>query len=100
MSDKGGPAEVLTDTPDADSYDPVWSKDGGKLAFTSDRGVDEDRRHNPDIWLIDLAHPDQPQQVTTNGSVDDCPAWDPSGDALYFRSNRGGDWGIWRVAVK
>jgi hypothetical protein len=100
VSDKGGDATNLTNDPDSDCYDPVYSKDGNMIAYVSDRGLDEDRHRNADIWIIDLAHPDQPIQVTTNGSVDDSPAWDPTGTAIYFRSNRGGAWGIWRVSVK
>jgi dipeptidyl aminopeptidase/acylaminoacyl peptidase len=100
MPDKGGLTHNLTNTPDSDNFDPVWSKDGSRIAFVSDRGLDEDRHHNRDIWYIDMAHPERPVQITTNGSVDDCPTWDPSGDAIYFRSNRGGEWGIWKIAVK
>jgi TolB protein len=100
MPDKGGLSQNLTNSPDSDNFDPVWSKDGSRIAFVSDRGLDEDRHHNRDIWVIDLAHPEQPIQITTNGSVDDSPAWDPSGDAIYFRSNRGGEWGIWKIGVK
>jgi TolB protein len=100
MPDKGGLSQNLTNSPDCDNFDPVWSKDGSRIAYVSDRGLDEDRHRNRDIWVIDLAHPEQPIQVTTNGSVDDCPAWDPSGDAIYFRSNRGGEWGIWKIGVK
>jgi Tol biopolymer transport system component len=100
MSDNGGSPQNLTNTPDVDEFDPIFSKDGTKLAFVSDAGVDEDRRHNWDIWAMDLAHPDRPTQITTNGSWDDHPAWDPSGNAIYFRSNRGGDWAIWRVSTK
>ena len=43
--------------------------------------------------------PERPVQVTTNGSHDDCPAWDPSGQTIYFRSNRGGEWAIWKIDV-
>jgi dipeptidyl aminopeptidase/acylaminoacyl peptidase len=100
MPDKGGLTHNLTNTPDSDNFDPVWSKDGSRIAFVSDRGLDEDRHHNRDIWYFDMAHPERPVQITTNGSVDDCPTWDPSGDAIYFRSNRGGEWGIWKIAVK
>lgn len=100
MSDKGGLPQNLTNTPDVDEYDAVWNRDGSKIAFVCDRGVDEEKRQNADIWVLDLAHPDQPIQVTTNASQDDCPAWDTSDNALYFRSNRGGDWGIWRVGVR
>ncbi|MDP9172325.1 MAG: hypothetical protein M3O30_00465 [Planctomycetota bacterium] len=108
IPDKGGPPVNLTNDPDSDCYDPVWSKEGSQIAYVSDRGVayisdrglDEDRRRNADIWIMDLANADKPIQVTTNGSVDDSPAWDPTGSAIYFRSNRGGRWGIWRIAVK
>lgn len=100
ISDKGGPAQDLTNLPEADNYDPAWSKDGSRVAFVSDRGVDENGRHNPDIWIMDLAHTDHPVQITTNGSIDDSPIWDPGGNAIYFRSNRGGVWGIWRIAVR
>lgn len=97
MSDRGGSAVNLTNTPEFDCFDPVWNKDGNKLAFVSDRGADADGRHNFDIWVLDLLHPDKPARVTANGSWDDSPAWDPTGKYLYFRSNRGGNWAIWRV---
>ncbi|HXE52377.1 MAG TPA: PEGA domain-containing protein [Tepidisphaeraceae bacterium] len=100
MSDRGGGAVNLTNLPEFDNFDPVWSKDGNKIAFVSDRGDDADGRHNFDIWVLDLLHPDKPSRVTSNGSWDDCPAWDSSGKYLYFRSNRGGSWGIWRISVK
>ncbi len=96
----GGIPENITNSPDADDFDGTWNHEGTKLAFTSDRGVDEEQRHNFDIWLMDLAHPGQPTQLTTNGSWDDCPVWDPSGKWIYFRSNRGGEWGIWKIAVR
>ncbi len=100
IPDHGGPPTDLTNDPDSDCYDPSWSKDGSQIAYVSDRGMDEDRNRNPDIWIIDLAHPDKPIQVTTNGSIDDNPVWDPSGNAIYFRSNRGGQWGIWKISIK
>lgn len=100
MSDQGGGAVNLTNTPEYDSFDPVWSDDGNRIAFVSDRGEDADHRHNLDIWLLDLAHPDKPRRITANGSQDDCPAWDVNGNYLYFRSNRGGNWAIWRIKLK
>jgi len=100
MSDRGGGAVNLTNSPEYDNFDPVWSKDGNKIAFVSDRGIDADGRHNNDIWVLDLLHPDKPARLTVNGSWDDCPAWDPGGKFLYFRSNRGGNWAIWRIDLK
>ena len=97
---EGGIAENLTNSPDTDEFDPAWNHEGTKLAYVSDGGTDEDRRHNYDIWIADLAKPGQPVQLTTNGSWDDSPVWDPSGNHIYFRSNRGGEWAIWKISVK
>jgi Tol biopolymer transport system component len=100
MSDRGSNARNLTDSPNIDEFDASWNRNGSKVAFTSDRGTDEDGRHQFDIWVIDMAHPETPKRVTTNASVDDCPVWDPTSNAIYFRSNRGGTWQIWKIGVK
>lgn len=100
ISDRGGPAENLTNSPDADETDPNWSKDGSRIVYACDRAADEEGRRNYDIWIIDLARPQQPIQITTNGSHDDCPVFDASGNSVYFRSNRGGEWAIWKIPVK
>jgi Tol biopolymer transport system component len=100
MSDRGGAPQNITNTPDVDEFDPAFSRDGSRLAFVSDAGVDEERRHNYDIWILDIARPDRPIQITTNGSLDDHPCFDPTGSSIYFRSNRGGEWAVWKVATK
>jgi TolB protein len=100
VPDGGGVPSLLTSATDADEHDPVWSRDGNRIAYVSDQGTDEDGTHNDDIWALDVEHPDRPVRITVNGSVDDCPAWDPGGRAIFFRSNRGGEWAIWRIAVK
>lgn len=100
VSDKGGAPENLTNTPEFDEFDAAWTRDGRRFAFACDRGQDSDGRHNFDIWIMDLTKPGEPQQVTVNGSVDDQPLWDPAGDGIYFRSNRGGTWGIWRANLR
>jgi len=99
MSDRGGASENLTNTPDTDERDPAWSKDGARVAFAADSAVDGEGRKQYDIWVLDPAAPQSPVQVTTNASQDDGPVWDPTGEAIYFRSNRGGEWGIWKIAV-
>jgi TolB protein len=96
----GGTAQKLTDTPDVDECNPVWDRDGSRIAFASDAGKDPDGRHNYDIWVMDMKDPKHPKQLTTNPSRDDLPVWDPTGRSIFFRSNRGSEWGIWRMQVK
>jgi Tol biopolymer transport system component len=100
VSDKGGVPQNITNTPDDDDFDANWSKDGSKIVYTSDHGTSPDGRRNFDIWMIDLANPQQPTQLTTNASYDDCPVFDVTGSSIFFRSNRGGQWGIWRLPVR
>jgi len=99
VSDQGGAPESLTSQ--GNNIDPSWNAAGTRIAFSSDRGKEaEDGRANFDIWVLDLANPNTPKQITNNGSVDDMPVFDPAGDAIYFRSNRGGAWGIWKISVR
>jgi len=37
------------------------------------------------------------RQLTTNGSIDRYPLLSPDGRWVYFMSNRGGRWAIWRI---
>jgi hypothetical protein len=89
----------LTRTPDVDECDPAWSRTGGKIAYASDGAPDATGRRNYDVYVISLSDPAHPVRVTQNGSWDDSPAWDPTGKSVYFRSNRGGKWGIWKAQV-
>ena len=100
MPDRGGIPRNLTNTPDVDEFDPAWNAQATRIAFVSDAGVDEERRQNYDIWMMDMSRPERPVQITTNGSWDDHPQWDPSGSALFFRSNRGGEWAIWKITAR
>lgn len=100
MNDKGGQAQNLTNTPDVDEFDPAWNRDGSQIAYASDRGLDDEKRRNFDIWSMDINNPQAPVQITTNGSWDDNPQWDNTGNNIFFRSNRGGDWNVWKIAVK
>ena len=64
----------------------------------SDKGLDEEGKNNFDIWLMN-ADGSNLTQLTTNGSYDDLPVFDPNGKYIYFRSNRGGNWDIWRMEL-
>jgi hypothetical protein len=82
-------------------FDPAPSPDGGsRIAFVSDAGVDDRMRHNHDIFVVN-ADGTGLQRLTQNGSDDIKPAWSPSeDDVLYFLSNRGGVYNIWRMKLR
>jgi dipeptidyl aminopeptidase/acylaminoacyl peptidase len=67
---------------------PVWSPDGQKIAFVSNRTADPDRNNNTDIWVID-AKPNAPiKQLTTWKSADSAPQWSPDGQQIaYLRTS-------------
>jgi Tol biopolymer transport system component len=104
LNDKSGLPENLTNTAEDEQYDPAWSKDGSKIAFVLEHESTDDKANlnagNPALWILDLRGDSKAVQLTTNGSVDDHPVWDPTGNFIYFRSNRGGQWGIWKIPVR
>jgi dipeptidyl aminopeptidase/acylaminoacyl peptidase len=64
--------------------DPVWSPDGRRLAFTSDRNGKRD------IFVMDADGSNQ-VQLTTADSDDYNPTWSPGGDRIAFVSERAGN---------
>ena len=61
---------------------PQYSPDGRSLAFTSDRnGADN-------IWVMELAHPENKQQITNETfRLLNNPSWHPSGDYLVAKKH-------------
>lgn len=99
MNATGADQQQLTRNKDYDIASPKWSPNGKYIAFASTQGVDSHPKHkvqNWDIWIMDAGTGKQ-FQLTTNGSCDDEPCWDRTGEFIYFRSNRGNAWRIWRL---
>jgi hypothetical protein len=100
----GGKAVNLTNSPDEDDFDPAWSKDGSRIAWASDRPVRAPAGGaagagigDTNIWVMDVATPDAAMPLTASPAGDDNPAWSGDDEAVYFRSNRGGVWAVWRT---
>lgn len=95
MNIDGSAETLLTQNIDYDVVDPKWSPNGKWIVFASDEGFDSKKNRNYDIWLM-ASDGTKRAQLTTNGSRDDSPCWDHTCKFIFFRSNRGGTWNIWR----
>lgn len=79
MNADGTGEQQLTNT--GGDYNPTWSPDGTKIAFTSDR------EGNRDIFVMN-ANGTNPVNVTNSPGWDSDPAWSPDGTRIAFRSER------------
>ncbi|QOV88534.1 PEGA domain-containing protein [Humisphaera borealis] len=99
----------LTRSPNDDDFDPTWSKTGSRIAFASDRRLPGHSspaqpsaappitESDINLWVLRVSKPSEAIPVTQNPARDDNPAWSGDDSALYFRSSRGGEWGVWKA---
>jgi Tol biopolymer transport system component len=83
----GGPVQV-TAWPRLE-LDPVFSPDGGSLAFAANRGG------SFELFVLQFAAGSREVQVTADGGSNFQPAWSPDGRLIAFYSARRG--GIWAI---
>jgi len=88
----------VTTSPNPPYSHPSWSSDSKYILYVSMEANDPDGRPNEDIWMMN-AQGGQKHQLTTNGSVDKYPLMAPNKKSVYFVSNRGERWALWRIKV-
>ncbi len=79
-----------------DDREPVYSHDGTKIAFSSDRGNPLGSDYN--IWVLDLKT-GVFKQLTINPAEDSMPTWSPDDTEIAFASTRNGGRDLWAVTV-
>jgi len=92
--DGHNPQQATTDTSEEMAHvAPKWAPDGHKIVFQNLE------RTKFDIRVVNLFSK-QMNWITNDFFNDILPAWSPSGAFIYFTSDRGGGYNIWRVPVR
>ena len=85
---ESGKLDTLT-TGNFDSHSPVWSPDGTKIVFVSNRTADPDRNDNDDLWLIDAKKGASVQRLTSWTGYDHRAQWSPDGKKIAYQRSSG-----------
>ncbi len=78
---QGGRARRLTANP-ADERHPIWSRDGSRIAFSSNR------HGNDDVFVVSLTGDAPPQRLSFACYADQPEDFTPDGKAVLFSSRR------------
>ena len=82
-------AEALTRIGGPIAGRPRWHPDGQRVAF------DVRSRDRSDVYVLEL-DAREPRRITGDGERSLHAAWSPDGRWLYYASDRGGSWQVWR----
>ncbi len=81
-----------------DAVDPAVSPHGLRVAFWGLKG-DTAQRDVYTAPLAGLGKGEKATPVTDDPAVDFSPFWSPDGAFLYFGSDRGGSFNLWRIPI-
>lgn len=78
---------------------PSFSADGQWILVAGMRNRGPEGRPNADIMAVRADGSGREILITTNPSADEWPMASADGEWIYFVSNRGQQWAVWRVAT-
>jgi dipeptidyl aminopeptidase/acylaminoacyl peptidase len=79
---------------------PALSPDASRVVYTVRTTDTEKNRGHTELWMLDLrAAPLLPQRLTHSAANNSDPEWSPSGDAIFFLSERSGTSQVWRLPM-
>jgi Tol biopolymer transport system component len=97
-----GTETVVASSRDQGYSQPAFSPDGRRLVFTGVTRAERNKPSNLDIFTVDADGANQ-TQLTFHPGHDMYPRFSPTGDSIYFMSQRGsqkGEWHIWRMEFR
>ena len=77
-------------------FDPAWSPDGKRIAFSTEEIIDPAGRQGDSTLYVVDAGGGSPRKVVDGDAAQ--PSWSPSGERLVYWSNTGGQRDIYTVA--
>ncbi|MFN2386702.1 MAG: protein kinase [Thermoanaerobaculia bacterium] len=78
-------------------FDPAWSPDGERIAFSTEEILDPAGRQGDSTLYVVDAGGGSPRKIVEGDAAQ--PSWSPSGERLVYWSNTGGQRDIYTVAA-